>query len=409
MRIAKLFLPGQYEDAYVYRGRLVALTENRQLRVYDLEKIVQEMEENEWKESIPAPTWLFSRNDWLVSQQFKSLVRNEDIKQAFLRFINRINGRTLDVVAQDDFLVTQKDLDLTDPMILDLLIYNGRMYVGATRGLYHLNIDWKVNGEVLIENSQKRHDARCMNISARSGTVNASCEDDGLFSLIDEFDWFKRGSERKTLKVANRSLNTAWVKQDLINYPSYDHPYMFRSKIGTQEAVGLERESKIVKDFNLQAFDLEYLLTEARTQRSIDTNDEIRYVYNSNNRLFVATRDDAFISLPIGFDKKHIGEEEQPLLKKGAKSQQIQGRIISLHPCKPGIVIETMKSVVIVPKKGGPSTRLLSTEAVQVRTFPKSKRFQNLVVIVVEDGLFLMSVFDETEIGQELIEEDHPF
>src|SRR5262249_38549410 len=149
-------------------------------------------------------------------------------------------------------------------------------------------------------------------------------------------------------------------------------------------------------------------LTEARAQHSIGTSDEVRYVSNSNNRLFIATRDNTFISLPIGFDKKSATEQkqkqdEQLLLKKGGKSQQIQGRIVSIHPCKPGIVIETMKSVVTVPNNGGKSTTLLPTEAVLVRTFPKSKRFQNLVVIVTEDGLFLMSVLDETEIGREPI------
>ena len=350
-----------------------------------------------------------------MSTQFKSLVRNESMKQAFLVAVNHATLVPFWLDSQENFLLTQKDLDLADPMILDLLIYNGRMYVGATGGLYHLNIDWKVNGEVLIEeNSRKRHDARCMNISARSGTVNASCDSDGLFALIDEFGWVKSGSERTTLKVADKSLTTAWINHDLINYPTYDHPYLFRGRVGMRDTVGLERESKVVTGFDLQSSDLEYLLTEARTQRSIDTNDEVRYVYNSNNRLFIATRDDAFISLSIGFDKKSTiateqKQEEQLLLKKGAKNRQIQGRIISIHPCKPGTVIETMKSVVIVPNNGGESATLLPTEAVLVRTFPRSRRFQNLVVVVVEDGLFLMSVFDETEIGQEVIEESYSF
>jgi hypothetical protein len=345
-----------------------------------------------------------------LSQQFKSLVRNDDIRQAFSRSIDKINEHTFDVLTQDFFLVTQKDLDLTDPMILDLLIYNGRMYVGATGGLYHLNIDWKINGEVFIEKCKKRHDARCMNISARSGTVNASCDSDGLFSLIDEFGWIERGSKRTILSVADKSLNTAWINHDLINYPTYDHPYMFRGEVSKRDTVGLEQESKVVNGFNLQACDLEYLLQEARTQHSIDANDKISYVYNSNNRLFIATQDDELFSLPIGLDKKPITsngqkQEEQLFLRKGAKNQQIQGRIISIHPCKSGTVVETMKSVALIPNNGEEKVTLLSTEAVLVRTFPKSRRFQNLVVIVVEDGIFLMSVFDEMEIGGE----EHPY
>jgi len=76
MKIAKLFFPGIYEDAYVYMGRLFILTEQRTILVYDLDKLVNSLEQDSEKRvsgSLPIPTYMFSRNDWLSSSQFKSL------------------------------------------------------------------------------------------------------------------------------------------------------------------------------------------------------------------------------------------------------------------------------------------------------------------------------------------------
>ncbi len=56
-----------------------------------------------------------------------------------------------------------------------------------------------------------------------------------------------------------------------------------------------------------------------------------------------------------------------------------------------------------------------------VRTFPNSKRFRNLVAITDESGVFLVSLFDESEFERKLVNtslfgedpafdvEDHPF
>jgi hypothetical protein len=42
---------------------------------------------------------------------------------------------------------------------------------------------------------------------------------------------------------------------------------------------------------------------------------------------------------------------------------------------------------------------LLQGEAISVRSFPRSKRFQNIVSITCEEGIHLISAVDETKMG----------
>ncbi len=68
------------------------------------------------------------------------------------------------------------------------------------------------------------------------------------------------------------------------------------------------------------------------------------------------------------------------------------------------------------------ANRLPESGALMVRTFPRSKRLQNIVAIVDESGVFLVSLFDESEFEKKFsprsdrpkfeeyppLEEDHP-
>ncbi|MGA7701930.1 MAG: hypothetical protein WCB27_20165, partial [Thermoguttaceae bacterium] len=82
MRTVSIFIPGRFEDAFLYFGRLVALTENQSLRFYNMERLIESLEE-EFPDAIPLLTWLFVRNDWLASGQFKSLMQSPELRRGF--------------------------------------------------------------------------------------------------------------------------------------------------------------------------------------------------------------------------------------------------------------------------------------------------------------------------------------
>ena len=140
MNIVTLFLPGSYEDAYLYMGRLLTLTVERSLRIFDMESIIHQIE-TLYPEPYPLFTWLFLRNDWISSTQFRSLLANNQIASAFIS--------AFDLIPQDKAIELtdispqiEHSIDISTKVILDLTIYNKRIYICSDSGLYHIDSEW---------------------------------------------------------------------------------------------------------------------------------------------------------------------------------------------------------------------------------------------------------------------------
>lgn len=393
MKITKMFVPGVYEDAYIYMGRLIILTEERSVRIYNLDKIAELYEWN-YPKTQPLPTIMFSRNDWLASNQFKSLMKNINVYQSFLEIFDELHTYN---VSEHHIFPDEQELNLLDPAVLDILIYNSRLYVGATNGLYQVDIQLENNTTQLTSPSRK-HEDRCLSISARYGTVNASCNESGLFTFIDDFGWSNPEKEHGIkLHLANKSLKTAWIDQGIVNYPSHDHPYIFKSSF-EKKSVGVEREGKILTSVSNVSTDLGGLLETTRFQK-----ETIRLAYNANNKLFISTVDGKFFTVPL----KHLKNDSFEL-GNSKRSEEVISGVLTVNQCKTGAVIETSERIILVSEKEGKVFPLSEFGAISVRTFPRSRRFQNLITIVNEDGLFLVSTFDDTNL-QSLTNLTDPF
>jgi hypothetical protein len=74
MRTATVYIPGDFEDAYLYMGWLVVITAERSFRFYNLDDIVAEISKR-----VPGSAYIaelmFRHNEWLTSAQFISLIK----------------------------------------------------------------------------------------------------------------------------------------------------------------------------------------------------------------------------------------------------------------------------------------------------------------------------------------------
>lgn len=92
-------------------------------------------------------------------------------------------------------------------------------------------------------------------------------------------------------------------------------------------------------------------------------------------------------------------------------SKEAINRILSINSTKLGPVIETSDRVALVLDKNGQIFTLSESGALVVRTFPRSKRFQSMVAIVDENGVWLVSLFDKSEFEKKHFsnfKEEHP-
>ena len=83
MKIVSLRFPGNFEDAFLYMGRLITITENHTVCIYDMKNIVSKLQEDE--NLLDAPTLLFFRNDLIAQEQFRNQLHDESGKAAFIK------------------------------------------------------------------------------------------------------------------------------------------------------------------------------------------------------------------------------------------------------------------------------------------------------------------------------------
>ncbi len=392
MRDLRLFLPGQFEDAFIYMGKIVAVTVDQSIMVYDLEVIVSDLEDK-IPELAPLATFMFSRNDWLATPQFKNLLKNQDIAGAFLRAFDRYSNQPIELEPQK-IRGIPLSLDIKAEVILDILVYFGRLYLSANNGFYHADVDWNSERPVTYGHFKKRHDARCISATAKYGAVLSSCGDNGLFTATDEFQW-TRFHEVNGMEQTDRiSIRAEWSKYDVVNYWTSSKPYLFRSKhqkIKTGEArTRREDERTVLTEIENERIELDYLLA-SLFQKYALTDEAIQYMYNSNNVFFIHTYDGHFYSL--GLRHSDTGRPVPTFTRtyKGASA-----RVLSSQPLKGSYVIETDKRVFLFSNSNW--DLILDEPVVTVRTFVRSRHYQNLIVAITESGLMLVSIFDDSDL-----------
>ncbi len=407
MRILKLFIPGRFEDAYAYRGHLVTLTENGTLRLYDLGRIAERIDE-QFPQVAPVATLLFARNDWLASEQFRSLMSNQSVARAVLSTMRQFPQPfvPIDRLATDE--LEEEDLKITTDMFLDMSIYNNRLYLGADNGLYHVDLDWSSPSVTLRHRPTKRIDAKCLHTLTGYGTVSASCGDDGLHTFINEFGQFDGHTQAAIERtVPGRSLRSSWLNYNIMNYSTPATPLLFRTTRERTASIGVERERTALVDINSRPLSLDYMFDSICSEYHVEA-ESIQFAYNSNNAMFVNTFDGHLFSIFF-----RSNQEEDPAVTVTRAYPGTGTRILSAHWTRPGAVIETDKSVLLFAH--GRLFPITEAEALSVRTFPRSLRFKNLVAITLEDGILLAGLFDderlqvrdvETVLPHQLVEGD---
>jgi hypothetical protein len=393
MKIVQLSFPGRFEDAFLYMGRLIVITENHSVRIYDMESVVNKLEEN--KVLLDAPTFLFFRNDWIKSQGFRDRLDNETGKESFLKAVKQLESEQIKITT--DFVKpVEWDLKIAADILLDLNIYNGRLYIGTNTGLYHLDLDWEEKTTKPINTAQKRLDAKCIHTTAKYGTVNASCGSDGWFSFLDVFDLGMSNSPKEKHN-SEYSLRTAWLDFDLVNYPTTVTPTLFNSvktRLPQQlieSKKNVEQEQWIITELEDNKFELNSLFVNLNSTDEIDIED-LQFVHNSAKILFLSTYNRQLFAL-----KLKTSSLNNPTVSYVTKYDGLNSLVSSLHTLSggnsPALVLETDEQVILFAHNT--FTPVFDGEVISIRTFSGSKHYRNIISLTTSNEVLLIAIFDE--------------
>ncbi|MBD2448051.1 hypothetical protein H6G76_12910 [Nostoc sp. FACHB-152] len=336
------------------------------------------------------------RNDWIDHERFRHRINDETGKAEFLRAIEQIQSLSIEI--DTDFIeAVEWDLRINADILLDLNIYNGRLYVGSNTGLYHLDLDWESESLAPIDDTKKRTDAKCIHTTAKYGTVNASCGSDGWFSFLDDFD-LGINDGRQEKHISEYSLRTAWLDFDIVNYPTTVTPTLFNSvRTAFLEEViesknNLEQEKWIVTDLEEQnKFDLNSLFVKLNSGNAIDPED-LQFVHNSSQALFLSTYNGELLALGL----KRSGSSA-PTVSYVRKYEGLGSLVSSIHTISigngPGLVLEMEGEVILFARRK--FTNIFDSEVISIRTFARSKHYRNITSITTSNEVVLIATFDE--------------
>jgi hypothetical protein len=379
MTLLRIFIPGRFEDAQLYMGHLIVFTLERDAAVVELAPLTSRLEtaHDEWKGVL---TLAFARNDWLTGGPVSSLTRNPQLAGALNDALARLADHQL-VLDEDEVNYDRlRDFEPRSDIILDSVLYGSRLYLGTTEGLFDWDIDWDAKR---VMRSRRRSDARCVRASAEYGTVNASCEGDGLFTGYDEFGWRQASASGSSLEqTASRSIRTAFLGSDLVNYESPAKLELLRASVDQVKPDDSSRERKVVTGFDDPSAELDRLVEQLTGEEEVPVGG-VQFLWNSSRAFFVNTLEHGFFTaVPSAQDRGF----------KLTRHGHVDGRVVAVHPCAAGWVIETDFKVYLF--SAGDVVELLDQEPLSVRTFEGSKRYRRLVAVTVEDGLHLISAVD---------------
>lgn len=267
MQALQLFIPGDYEDAFVYMDQILAVGTDRSLLRMNLSELLDD--------TVPASVrrlaylW-FERNDLLSSPGTQALLSDQNVRQV----VESSLASNADAFLVEPKWTTSDDYErlLGGATVLDLQIYAQRVFVGTTQGMLHANL---INDgyELHFAGVTKRTDARCVGVSIRYGAVAASCEDDGLLMSFDEFGELELHSDDALEQVATVSQRSAWLGYNIVNYRDSSHAEGLRARYRTVPERNGRRRDVVLTDLEADD-DLLGPMTE-------EWDDHVDFVFNA--------------------------------------------------------------------------------------------------------------------------------
>jgi hypothetical protein len=385
----RITIPGVFEDAFYYMGQLIALTPDRTLITVSLGRSLYE----HFNEDIPALyQFYFLRNDWLSRQQVKLLLSIPEVNVG----LEMASEKYGSLIIEPDWQIADTGGEsFSHGAFLDLQAYNRRLYISTAEGLFDADF-YVASGELELDDVTKRLDARCMSTSVKYGTLVASCGSEGLFAAYDDFGAI--GEDRPPLQHAgNASSRASWISYSLTNYSTATSLQFLsghRQNVNPSENnVDAGSEVEVIRDLTTPAGASEpERVVVTRLEEDVESSEELAadaegadFISNSFNYFFIHKPNSEYTLYSRRHRSGHI------VGSRGAESIGEVGEVLSTHTFHTGIVVESFSSVNLITSSG--ASKIYDGAALKVRTFPSGTYCGNVVAVIDEEGLNLISPF----------------
>jgi hypothetical protein len=403
----RIDLPGLWTDGWLYKDHLILWSRSGQIHITPLSKLASAVSKELAYPPLEAVAeYLIFRNDWKASEQFDRLKRIPGIESSFIAEFGRGSEGT--VVPIDGVDYVPVPTDQVPGVILDTAIYANRVYVGSTDGLFETRFDPDLPGgrHPLVP---QLADRRIGSVNAWYSAINSSAGEDGLWFSRMSFDELGRWWNQKSgfHRVAEFSRDNSFADVNLLNYTDDAFPVFMHSQTTKEKSTGNPEPDRRKSDRRqitgyggTTAINdlMESFLRGRRRPPHRDTlftdglnDDTVAVLGNSGNRMLL-NWDNSLRVLDLTLDK-----DQYLSVKRDSSFQNVSGipinplDILYTYTFSKGFLVELPDEVRLINSQG--SFSLLAEPVAQIRTFPRSRRHREVILLIREEGASLLGFY----------------
>ena len=403
MKTLKFTLEANAIESYIYSDHLFLILLNGQIAYSPLPRIIYKLV-SEYPDFENLIKVSFQRNDYLSNKQSEVFFGIGEMKKSFIQLWEKASEGIEFKITLDESDYEIIDVVTTMP-VLDLKMYAMRLYIGSKEGLYEINLNSDDRYNLEPTKPQKCFDGKVTCLNAKSGEIIISSNSNGLFHGT----FLNSSNKLKVIEkpVSKKSIRTGWLGYDVINYDKqndFDYFVNETEKIEnklTYSKFDENSERRRMTDFGSSKYNLSSLLTSSRIKK-----EQINYCFNSSTSGFFFMKDGSFVNINLRKDKdKQLyfvsNNKDLPTLKNGS-ADLLTPLSTSIVP--EGCVVEYFDKVVLYQNS---KAKIIETSpSINVRTYPSSKRYRNLISITKEKEITIHSIFPFKEDSFPLTIED---
>lgn len=403
MKTLKFTLEANAIESYIYSGHLFLVLLNGRIAYSPLSRIIYKLV-NEYPDFENLIRVSFQRNDYLNNRQSEVFFGIGEMKKSFIQLWEKASEEM-----EFKIILNESDYEIIDVVttmpVLDLKMYAMRLYIGSKEGLYEINLNSDDRYNLEPTKPQKRFDGKVTCLNAKSGEIIISSNSNGLFHGT----FLNSSNKLKVIEkpVSKKSIRTGWSGYDVINYDKQnDFDYFVNETEKIENKLIYSKfdensERRRITDFGSSKYDLSSLLANSKIEK-----EQINYCFNSSTSGFFFMKDGSFVNINLKKDKdKQLyfvsNNKDLPTLKNGSANFLTP---LSTSIVPEGCVVEYFDKVVLY--KNSKAKIIETSPSINVRTYPSSKRYRNLISITKEKEIAIHSIFPFKEDSFPLTVED---
>jgi hypothetical protein len=373
MQPLKLVIPGEYWDSQIYSGTLLLFARDGYLRTIDWDAIIEQLDV--FPELKLAVHCAFLRSDYFYGAQWDLLFQDAEVKSLIQSKFERLAARQLVISEQlvSDFTLACRESPFPFPHA-DTTIYRNIFYMGSGSGVYCAPAYRKKDGGDLGP-VERIWDCPTLSLAASYHRLALAAGDEGLFEKGIKVDDGTPADDDPTQITPENCIAANWVYFSIYGSSHVRDGFLADFRINREEAPDSLSNAPGEGGRELKS------IVGAR-----QIFKQTGYSWGNKDKICLAR--DGQVAV-VGYNP-YRDEEKKRLRPLGTIDLlPWKGEVVSGGTALFGTIIECENAIVVVPSEGEPIT--LPGEPVTWRVFPRSKHYENLLHIIYDDRIEILS------------------